>query len=175
MTIEVGSGATTVEQDVPRGIFKRRRMGSSPPVVIEVRIDVNHAEEPAKEPSAAAPKVAEAIEAVAVGKADAVASGWPAFIGKVGDAVGNRIEEIIGTAGGLVEQRIDELITSANSQIDKLVEDMVTQAMDTVIHNVIEQRLSEMLGGITIDLTKLESETVSIADAAADTTNKITG
>lgn len=173
MTVEVDSGATTVEQDVPRGVFKRRRLRSSPPVVIEVKIDLNRPDEPAKQQPPATPRVAEAIEAVAVGKVNSEARGWPAFIGMVGDAVGSRIDEILSSATNLVAERIDEIVAGANSRIDELVEETVTQAMDTVIHNVIEARLSQMLGGVTIDLTKLENEAVSVTEAAGETTDPV--
>jgi hypothetical protein len=129
-------------------------------VVVEVRIDVNRndseaAEQP--EAGAAAKSVAEAIEKVARGEASPETHDLPPLIGHIGVAVRDRIEGLVGTAGALVERRIDAMITSANAQIDKLVEDTVTQALDTVIQNVLEARLGEMLG-VTIDLTKLEEQ-----------------
>lgn len=165
MTAEVTTGSTTVGQDVPPGIFRRlrRRSGSSPPVVIEVRIDVTGAGESTQQASPSAPKLTEAIEAAAGGKS---AGGLPLLVEKVGGAVADRVDAVIGMTGTTLEQRIDEMITGVNSQIDQLVENAVNEAVNAVVHRVIEERLQRTLDEDEIDLTKLEGQSVTAQEGA---------
>lgn len=169
-TVAAADGKTTIATEVPKGWWKRRRQrmaSSPPPVVVEIRIDVNQkdAEEPEPQPALpAAQPVAHAMEMVVKGDVDPEAFGW---IGKIGGALRDRLDEVVGTAGAIVESRIEAALASANAQIDDLVEDTVNSAMDTVIHKVLEERLTE-LTGVTIDLTRLEDTAAPAPEQVTD-------
>ncbi len=140
--------------EVPKGTRWRRGMNAAP-AVIEVRIDINRNDAEPEEVAKVAPLAAplrQAIETAVEAEPDPGEPGLPGLLGRLGQGVRDRFDEIIDTAGGIIGQRIDDTIDRANAQIDELVNEKVNAAMDAVVHNLIEQRIGDMLG-VEIDLT----------------------
>lgn len=171
--------------DVMRGDTK------AVPVVIEIRLNYEEPEEP-KPPLPQTEKVADAIKKVAVKQVHPTEeSGFPALISKAGNAVERRVTDVLKTAGDLVEARIAEtlestedivtervtaLLDSANSKIDELVDQLVNDALDTVIREVLGEKVTKMLEDAKTDDTSITHDlTDSAQQPAASAPDEVTG